>query len=73
MSITTHNARITGPVSYLTANGRTAHIPLGPCMLERRDERDPEIVWGAQGQRSAALPLEALLAARDQGHLVLLD
>jgi hypothetical protein len=73
MTITTHNARITGPVSYLAANGRKVHIPLGPCMLERRDEREPEIVWGTQGQRSAALPFEALRAAQDQGHLVLLD
>jgi hypothetical protein len=73
MTITIHSARITGTVSYLAANGRTVHIPRGPCMVEQLDERHTEIVWGTRGQRSAALPPEVVQAARDQGHLVLLD
>jgi hypothetical protein len=73
MTTTTHTARITGPVSYLASNGRMVNIPLGPCMVERCDGTHAEIVWGAQGRRSVALPFTALQAAREQGHLVLLD
>ncbi len=73
MAITTHTARITGPVTYLAASGRRVNIPLGPCMVERVDGQLTDIVWGARGQSSAALPSEAVQAAQDQGHLVLLD
>ena len=73
MTITMHTARITGPVTYLAANGRKVNIPLGPCMVERMDGPLTDIVWGSRGQSSAALPSEAVQAAQDQGHLVLLD
>jgi hypothetical protein len=73
MTFTTHSARITGPVPYQGANGVEHHIPLGPCLLERLDDRLIDIIWGASGQRSAALPVEAVAAAQDTGNLVLLD
>ena len=73
MTITTHTARITGPVTYTAANGRRASIPLGPCMVERVDGARTDIVWGTRGQSSVALPPEAVQAAQEQGHLVLLD
>ncbi len=73
MTMTTHTARITGPVTYLAANGRRANIPLGPCMVERMGGPLTDIVWGTRGQSSAALPSEAVQAAQDLGHLVLLD
>ena len=73
MSISTHTARITGPVTYVAANGRRMSIPLGPCVVERVDGALTDIVWGIRGQSSAALPTEDVQAAQDQGHLVLLD
>jgi hypothetical protein len=72
-NIVTHRARITGPVSYRAGNGRQQNIPMGPCLVESVYGRAIDIVWGAKGQSSAALPVEALEAAQNHGHLVLLD
>jgi hypothetical protein len=73
MDVTTHRARITGPVSYLGGSGRRQNIPIGPCLLESLGGRSIDIIWGARGQSSVALPAEEIEAARDQGRLVLLD
>lgn len=73
MTITTHSARITGPVSYRAAGGSIEKIPLGPCLVETVDSRSIDIIWGAQGQSSAALPLHEVETAQDHGNLVLLD
>jgi hypothetical protein len=72
MSTTTRNGRITGPVTYEGANGDRQHIPLGPCLLQRHGERSVDIVWGMNGQKSAALPVETVQSARQQGNLMLL-
>ena len=69
----TKSARITGPVPYKAADGHPHHIPLGPCLIERLDDRLIDIIWGRDGQRSAALPLEDVESAEKQGNLVLLD
>jgi hypothetical protein len=71
--MTTHRARITGPVSYRAGTGRKQNIPIGPCLLEGTGGRSIDIIWGARGQSSVALPVEEVKAARDNGHLVLLD
>ena len=73
MAITTHSARITGPVSYLAEGGQQHHIPLGPCLVESGGGQSVDIIWGEQGQRLAKLPLEALTTAQAIGNLVLLD
>ncbi len=73
MDITTHPARITTPISYLEHGGRQRFIPIGPCMLETHGGEAVDIVWGAHGQRSTEMPREDVKAARDLGHLVLLD
>jgi len=73
MDITTHSARITGPVSYRAGSGRRQHIPIGPCLVENLGGHSIDIVWGTRGQSSAALPIEEVEAAQDHGHLVLLD
>jgi hypothetical protein len=73
MDMTTHHARITGPVPYLSGSGRRQHIPFGPCLVERVGERSIDIIWGARGQSSVALPVEEIEAAQNHGHLVLLD
>lgn len=73
MNITTHGARITGPVSYLAGPGRRRKIPIGPCLLESIGAGSVDVIWGARGQRSVALPIEEVEVARHQGHLVLLD
>ena len=71
--MSTHSARITGPVSYLAEGGHKVSIPLGPCLVEQVDDRSIEIVWGAHGQSSTALPVTAIKAALVDGNLALLD
>lgn len=73
MTTTTHSARITGPVNYLAAGGQQQQIPVGPCLIESEGGPLVDIIWGEFGQRSAALPIEALKAAWATGTLVLLD
>jgi hypothetical protein len=73
IDITTHHARITGPLSYLSGKGRKQTIPVGPCLVECIGGRSIDIIWGERGQRSVALPIEEIQAAPDHGHLVLLD
>ncbi len=73
MELKTHRARITGPVTYVSGSGRRQNIPIGPCLVESLGTRCIDIVWGTRGQSSVALPREAIEAAQDQGHLVLLD
>ena len=69
----THSARITGPVPYITSDGKASHIPMGPCLLEQAGRDRVDIVWGATGQNSACLPVERVKNAARLGHLVLLD
>ena len=57
-----------------TGNGcRRQNIPIGPCLVESLGGRSIDIIWGARGQSSVALPAEEIEAAQDHGHLVLLD
>jgi hypothetical protein len=73
MDISTHRARITGPVTYVAGNGRKQRIPIGPCLVESLGGRNIDIVWGTRGQSSVALPAAQIEAARQEGHLQLLD
>ncbi len=73
MTTTTHSARITGPLTYAKAGGAKSRIPLGPCLVEQISGSLVDIIWGANGQSSVALPVEEVEAAAKQGHLVLLD
>jgi hypothetical protein len=73
MAITTHRARIVGPVSYRAGSGRMHSIPIGPCLVESLGGRSIDIIWGARGQSSVALPVEDIEAAQEHGHLLLLD
>ncbi len=73
MLATTHSARITGPIAYLVSGGHKNTIPLGPCLIEQVGTDLVDIIWGANGQISAALPLREVVAAEEDGHLVLLD
>ena len=73
MDVATHHARVTGQLTCRTRNGRTLNIPIGPCLVESLDGRSIDVVWGAKGQRSVALPIEAFESAHACGHLVLLD
>lgn len=45
----------------------------GPCPVESLGGRSIDIVWGTRGQSRVALPVEEIEAARNDGHLVLLD
>lgn len=69
----TQSARITGPVRYKAEDGQSHDIPLGPCLVEQLDDRLIDIIWGANGQRSAMLPVEEVESARELGNLLLLD
>ena len=73
MTTTTHSARLTEPLPYDKPDGKHGRIPVGPCLIEQIDDRLVAIIWGAQGQSSAALPLQEVTAAADTGTLVLLD
>ncbi len=71
--MSTHSARITGPVPYQAESGDQVSIPLGPCLVEPVDDRSIDIVWGASGQISTTLPVTAVKAALVDGNLLLLD
>ena len=73
MDLITQRARITGPVSYVAGSGRRQNIPIGPCLMERVGGMSIDIIWGARGQNSVALPIKQVEDAQQQGHLVLLD
>ena len=73
MDMTTHRARITGPVAYLAGGGRKQHIPIGPCLVESLGGESIDIIWGTRGQSSVALPAKEVEAAKNHGHLVILD
>lgn len=73
MTLITRNARITGPVPYTGTDGVCHHIPLGPCVVELLEGSQVDIIWGSSGQRSVALPMADVEAAKETGHLVLLD
>ena len=70
---TTHSARITGPIAYLSTGGKRANIPLGPCLVEELDGEVVDVVWGPTGERSTTIPMQVLEAAEERGDLVLLD
>jgi hypothetical protein len=73
MAVTTQHARIIEPVPYRADSGRIQRIPIGPCMVEQLDGESIDIIWGARGQSSVALPIEQIEAAQGKGQLVLLD
>jgi hypothetical protein len=73
MANITHSARLTGPLQYEKTDGKSGHIPVGPCLIEQIDPQRVAIIWGAHGQRSADLPIKDVTAATDTGKLVLLD
>ena len=74
MPLTTHSARITGPLPYPKGNGRKANIPIGPCIVEQvENDQLIDIIWGTRGQSSVALRAADVKAAVDAGALVLLD
>jgi hypothetical protein len=73
MDITTHLARVIGPISYLGPGGQLQYIPVGPCLVQSESVAAVDIVWGSLGQSSTALPRDVIEAARNEGQLVLLD
>jgi len=73
MTAISHRARITGPVSYTTSEGKVHEIPVGPCMVEQVGARAAEIVWGSKGENSAALSVDEVKVAADLGNLLVPD
>lgn len=70
--MTTQIARITGPIEYVAGSGRKQNLPIGPCLIESAGDT-VDVIWGTRGERCIALPADEIKAAREQGHLVLLD
>jgi hypothetical protein len=58
--MTTQSARITGPVLYTGADGHKDKIPLGPCLVERLDDRLIDIIRGLRGSAPSRCPLKRL-------------
>lgn len=73
MTTVPHSARITGPISYTTSEGKKRKIPLGPCMVEQSGASAVDIVWGSNGENSAAFSVNEVKSAAELGHLLLLD
>ncbi len=73
MTVITHNARITGPVTYVAGNGATVSIPPGPCVIEQIEGQLVDIIWGDDGAESARMPMKDMEAALLRGDLVWLD
>ena len=71
--MTMRSARIIEPLSYLASGGRQLKIPVGPCLVEQIPGAKVEIIWGASGQNSTALPQEDMENAEQSGFLLLLD
>ncbi len=71
--MTSHSARVTGPIPYMASDGKVSNIPLGPCLVEQNDGKSVDIIWGARGQNCAELPPDEVEAAEGHGYLVLLD
>lgn len=69
----THTARVTGPITFVSPNGRKQTIPIGPCLLEELDGDCVDLVWGPAGDRSAVMPSVEAERAEREGKLVLLD
>ena len=68
-----HNARITGPIPFITETGQPVVLPIGPCLIEWLDAQQFDICWGSAGEMSAVLQLSEVKAAADSRFLVLLD
>ena len=73
MNSPTYRARITEPLPYVGDGGKPAKVPLGPCLVERRDRHLAEVTWGLNRQNTVVVPVLTLAAAASRGHLVLLD
>jgi hypothetical protein len=73
MSHQTHSARIIDPIRVVANNGRARTIPAGPCLIEELEGDLVDIVWGAAGEKSVAMPSTQVESAEREGKLVLLD
>lgn len=72
-SLTTRPVRVVGAIAYMAANGELATIPVGPALIQPVNAQLAEIVWGAEGENSATLPITRLEAAALEGALVAVD
>lgn len=73
MVITTHSARIIGPMVYGESSGSSGKVPLGSCTVRQIDGHLVDIIWRTHGKSHAKMCVEAIEAAQDSGSLVLLD
>ena len=73
MNHSTRNARLTAPTQFQGADGTTAIVPLGACLIEQIDGDAVDLIWGTSGENAIRLSLDDVKAAADAGSLVLVD
>lgn len=73
VSLETHNARITGPLTCLTKPAHAQPMPIRPGVLENAGGTPVDNCWSAKGQTPAALSIDAAKRTQDSGNLLLLD
>jgi hypothetical protein len=68
MAVTIHSATLKSPLPYRQPDGRGADIPPGPCLVESLAGGLAIVIWGDEGEFSAAMTtkeLDEALAKRD--------
>jgi hypothetical protein len=68
MAATIHSATLKNPLPYRRPDGHRVDIPPGPCLVESLSDGLSLVVWGDDGEFSAAVPtkeIDRALAKRD--------
>ena len=60
MAVTIHSATLKSPLPYRQADGRSADIPPGPCLVESLAGGLTIVVWGDEGEFSAVMTTKEL-------------
>lgn len=58
---------------FLDGDGKQVDIPVGPCLVEQTSSDRVDVIWGAKGQKCAALELSRIVEATQRGDLLILD
>ena len=68
MAATIHSATLKSPLPYRQADGRSADIPPGPCLVESLAGGLAIVIWGDEGEFFSVMTtkeLDEALAKRD--------
>jgi hypothetical protein len=73
MNFPTRNARLLAPLQFQDPDGTAVQVPAGECLIEQVDDASVDVIWGAEGENSITVSLDAVKAAAEEGTLVLVD